>query len=258
MAGRFRVGHRREPQQEPEQRQISLNAAPALKEYGLTDFRFRHLHPRRRPQGCRSKLSASRMPAGPTAHSPITSCRPDAQGMIGDQGCVAQRARAVFSRQYSGGRRLRQTDRHVGGRAARACACLPLPGGNAGKSPVLPQYLPTQARVKNTIKYVLGPVGLAKINAPLPRSWWTSTPAPKWLLGNYQTSGRSGHADGDLLSHAANRRRNSATDRGRTAERAPQPGSPHRDCAGPIFDKRTGPMVVIAAGAISQGEAKRC
>ena len=35
----------------------------------------------------------------------------------------------------------------------------------------------------------------------------------------------------------------------------PQPGSPIA-IAGPIFDKRTGPIVVIATGTISQGEAR--
>jgi hypothetical protein len=37
---------------------------------------------------------------------------------------------------------------------------LPLPAGNARNLPILPQYLPKSGYVRNTWKYVLGPVGL--------------------------------------------------------------------------------------------------
>ena len=44
---------------------------------------------------------------------------------------------------------------------------LPLPPGNARNLPVLPQYLPKPGYVKNTAKYVVGPIGLEKITSPL-------------------------------------------------------------------------------------------
>ena len=47
---------------------------------------------------------------------------------------------------------------------------LPKPVGSAGKLPPLRSYLPTLGFEKNTTKYILGPVALGRIGAPLPAS----------------------------------------------------------------------------------------
>src|SRR6266581_5970490 len=44
---------------------------------------------------------------------------------------------------------------------------LPLPQGGARNLPSLPTYLPKQAYVKNTAKYILGPLALDKIGSPI-------------------------------------------------------------------------------------------
>src|SRR5438105_11419304 len=70
---------------------------------------------------------------------------------------------------------------------------LPLPPGNTRNLPGLPAYLPKSGYVKNTAKYVVGPVGLEKINAPLPAQLVDFSVGAEVALGTYQT------ADGDAI-----------------------------------------------------------
>jgi hypothetical protein len=132
---------------------------------------------------------------------------------------------------------------------------LPLPPGNARNLPVLPQYLPKLGYVKNTAKYVLGPVGLEKISSPLSAQLVDFSVGAEVALGTYQTE--DGSATLMLISYptpqiAAERLRQIDAARESNAQRQ---GTPAIQNAGTIFDKRTGPMVVLAAGTISQSEA---
>lgn len=135
---------------------------------------------------------------------------------------------------------------------------LPLPAGSAQKLPGLPTYLPREAYVKNSAKYVVGPVALEKISAPIPASLVDFNAGAEVVLGNYRNSG--GEATLMLISYptpqiaAEHLRRIEAA--AHTAS-TPQPAaSPALADVGPIFDKRTGPIVVIATGPLSQSEAK--
>ena len=132
---------------------------------------------------------------------------------------------------------------------------LPLPPGNTRNLPGLPAYLPKSGYVKNTAKYVVGPVGLEKINAPLPAQLVDFSVGAEVALGTYQT------ADGDailMLIYYPTPQIAAEHLRRIDAARQPnaQPGSAPILSPGPIFDKRTGPMVVVATGAISEGEAR--
>jgi hypothetical protein len=133
---------------------------------------------------------------------------------------------------------------------------LPRPAGNTGNLPSLPQYLPKSGYVKNTAKYVVGPVGLEKIGAPLSAQLVDFNSSAEVALGTYQTA--DGVATLMLIAYptpqlAAEHLRK--IDAANQASPQPQAGSPIA-IAGPIFDKRTGPMLVIANGTISQGEAR--
>ena len=137
---------------------------------------------------------------------------------------------------------------------------LPLPEGSARNLPILPQYLPKTNYVKNTAKYVMGPVGLEKINAPLSRDLVDFGSNAEVAMGTYQTS--DGLATLMLIEYpnpqvAAMELRK--IDAANQSKAPPQAGSPNTSAAPsalPIFDKRTGPIVVIATGTISQGEAR--
>jgi hypothetical protein len=129
---------------------------------------------------------------------------------------------------------------------------LPRPAGNTGNLPSLPQYL----HVKNTANSVVGPVGLEKIGAPLSAQLVDFNSSAEVALGTYQTA--DGVATLMLIAYptpqlAAEHLRK--IDAANQASAQPQAGSPIA-IAGPIFDKRTGPMLVIANGTISLGEAR--
>jgi hypothetical protein len=133
---------------------------------------------------------------------------------------------------------------------------LPLPTGNTRNLPILPQYLPKAGYVKNSAKYVVGPAGLEKISAPLSAQLVDFNASTEVALGNYQTA--DGVATLMLIEYptpqlaAEHLRRIDAANQ---ANGQAQAGSP-KAIADPIFDKRTGPIVVIATGAISPGEAR--
>ena len=133
---------------------------------------------------------------------------------------------------------------------------LPLPAGNTRNLPGLPAYLPPQSYVKNTAKYVLGSVALQNLDAPVPASLVDFSSGAEVVLGNYNSSG--GEATLMLISYptpqiaADHLRRIEAStpqNNGSVASSAPM-------LANPIFDKRTGPILVVVAGPLSQAEAK--
>src|SRR4029077_2114656 len=131
---------------------------------------------------------------------------------------------------------------------------LPLPTGNTRNLPILPQYLPKSGYVKNTAKYILGPVGLEKISAPLSPPLVDFSASTEVALGNYQTA--DGIATLMLIEYPTPQL---AAEHLRQIDAANQAKAQARNSAanaGPIFAKRTGPIVAIATGAISSGEAR--
>jgi len=130
---------------------------------------------------------------------------------------------------------------------------LPSLGGNSAKLPGLPAYLPRAGYVKNTAKYVVGPVTLRKLEAPIPAELIDFAAGAEVVLGRYQTAG--GDATLILVNYPTNQ---IAADHLQKLESArQQSGSSQGIATGrPFFDKRTGPILVIASGSLSQGEAK--
>lgn len=134
---------------------------------------------------------------------------------------------------------------------------LPLAAGETRNIPTLAAYLPTQGRVINSIKYVVGPVGLAKINAPLPTDLVDFSVGAEAAEAKYQTS--SGEATLMVISYptpqiaAQNLQRMDAARQpnGQSQSNNAQPAS-----GDSYFDRRSGPIVAVAAGALSHGEAK--
>jgi hypothetical protein len=143
---------------------------------------------------------------------------------------------------------------------------LPLPAGNSRNLPSLPAYLPKVGYVKNTAKYVVGPVGLEKISSPLPAQLVDFSVGSEVAMGTYQTS--DGQATLILISYptpqiAAEHLRQLDAARQSTPQHKESIATPNTPpvnllpvTMGPVFDKRTGPMLVIATGAISSAEAK--
>jgi hypothetical protein len=166
---------------------------------------------------------------------------------------------------------------------------LPLPPGTTGNLPGLPAYLPTQSYAKNSAKYVVGPVALQNLNAPIPADLVDFNAGAEVVLGKYNTSG--GEATLTLISYptpqiaaehlrridaarqpnpqasqawsaqSSNARpsdaqQSNAQQSGLSQPNLTQPGGSSLTNLGPIYDKRSGPIVVAVTGPISPSEAK--
>jgi len=134
---------------------------------------------------------------------------------------------------------------------------IPLPQGGARNLPSLPTYLPKQAYVKNTAKYILGPLALDKIGSPISPELVDFGAGAEIIQGTYESSG--GQATLVLISYptpqiAAEHLRRIEAAHAPNAQ--PAAGTPPVVDAGTFSDKRSGPLVAIAAGPFSQSEAK--
>ena len=232
----------------------SVNSA-LLKEYGFTDFAAATYT---RDDGRKVRLKAARFDDTSGAYGAFTFYKMPQMltEKIGDQG-AALNERVLFYR----GNIL--VDADFGKLTAMSAAelrelasLLPLPAGNTRNLPGLPAYLPTQSYVKNSAKYVVGSIGLEKINAPLPAQLVDFTAGAEVVLGNYNSSG--GLAALMLISYPTPQ---IAAERLRRIDAAMQPGTAVKPDGGTpleqahVFTKRTGPILVVASGPLSSSEA---
>jgi hypothetical protein len=139
------------------------------------------------------------------------------------------------------------------GELRELASLLPEAQGPAKNLPILPTYLPKQSYVKNSAKYVIGPVGLARAGSPIPEQVVGFDQGAEVVIGKYNTSG--GTATLMLISYptpaiAGERLRRI----GALNENPPANSNP--ELASPFEAKRTGPMVVLTAGRIPSSEAK--
>jgi hypothetical protein len=131
---------------------------------------------------------------------------------------------------------------------------LILPGGPERNAPSLPQYLPQQAYVKNSVKYALGPGALIAAGSPLPVDLVQfGGRSAEVAEGKYSTS--RGTATLMLIEYPTPQ---IAAERSRAFAALNQNPPPATDVtlAAPFTIKRSGPIVVLLAGQISSGEAR--
>lgn len=133
---------------------------------------------------------------------------------------------------------------------------LPKPPGSAGNLPPLPNYLPKQVDTKNA-KYVLGPVALDRIGSPLPVPLVDFKSGAEVVMANYQA--KLGDSTLMLIEYPTPQL---AAEKLRQLDATHQPttqtkGMPSLLDVAPFFDKRTGPILVIAAGPLSASEANK-
>src|SRR5580658_1212363 len=136
---------------------------------------------------------------------------------------------------------------------------LPQAEGNKNSPPSLPNYLPRRLSPgnleKNTTKYIMGPLALGRIGSPLPASMVDFKSDAEVVIGKYAVT--AGDATLMLIEYpnpqiAAERLRQIDASHHVTQQ---QPGVASIVDVGPFYDARTGPIVVIAAGPLSRGEA---
>lgn len=124
---------------------------------------------------------------------------------------------------------------------------IALPSGPARNLPSLPLYLPRQAYIPNTAKYVVGPLGLGKVNAPIDAQTVDFARGAEVALGQYNSG--SGTATLTLISYPTPQ---IAGDRLRAIDAA----HPAQESAPLFLTRRSGPLVAIVTGAVSSREAK--
>ena len=130
---------------------------------------------------------------------------------------------------------------------------LPRPGGNSGNLPSFIEFLPRRGYVANTQKYANGPLALNALQTPVSADLVDFATSPEVTTAHYSTS--SGEATLMLIYYptpqlaAEHLRRIDAAHQSAQS----QPGAPN---APSFFDKRTGPIIAIASGGISDSDAK--
>lgn len=238
--------------------QTSTNPAVAdavntdvLKEYGFGDFEAATYT---RDDGRKLTLKAARFADASGAYGAFTFYKMPQMLIekIGDQG-ASLNERVLF---YRGNILIDAVFRQLSAMSAaelrELASDLPLPSGSTGKLPGLPAYLPRQSYVKNSAKYVLGPATLEKVNSPIPAEFVDFSRGGEVVLGNYNASG--GEATLVLVSYPTPQIAGESLRKIEAAQNPQQPGSSL--LPRPIFEKRTGPIVVVAAGPFSPSEAK--
>lgn len=242
--------------------QTSSDAAKAdptngavLKEYRFSDFASATYT---RDDGRMLKIRAARFADASGAFGAYTFyLSPDmTKEDFGDQG-VSMGNRALFYRgsvlidaQFS------QETAMSAAELRELAGDLPRPGGSSGNLPTFIEFLPRKDYVANTQKYVMGPMALASLQSPISADLVDFAASSEVTLARYTTP--SGEATLMLISYPTPQL---AADHLRRIDVAHQLAQPQSGVstiagAGTFFDKRTGPIVAIATGGISDSDAK--
>jgi hypothetical protein len=229
--------------------------AALLKEYGFTGFESADY---KSDDGRTLKIRAARFADASGAFGAYTFyLQPEmAREQIGDQGASSDR-RVLF---YRGHILIDAVFSQMSAMSAASlrelAGNLPRPPGNSGNLPPILAFMPHHGYQANTEKYAEGPLGVGAIDAPLPASLVDFNTSPEVALGKYATP--SGQATLMLIEYPTPAL---AIEHLRQIDAAnhaaqPQAGVEAVENAGPFFDKRTGPIIAIAAGPISQNDAQ--
>ena len=218
-----------------------------LEEYGFRDFQAASYT---RDDGRKLSLKAARFADASGAFGAFTYYQTPAmlEEKIGDQ-AASLNERVLF---YRGNILIDAVFERLSAMSAaelrELAASLPLPPGETRNLPVLHAYLPRPSFIRNSAKYVLGPVTLERVNSPISADLVDFSRGAEVVLGNYNAS--AGEATLILISYPTPQIAADHLRRIEAAFRNP-PGN-----AAATYEKRTGPIVVVAEGPLSVSEAK--
>jgi hypothetical protein len=243
------------PQASKEAAAADPTNAALLKEYGFTDFESAAY---KSDDGRTLKIRAARFADASGAFGAYSFyLQPEmAREEIGDQGASLNQ-RVLFYRGHIVVEAVFSQLSVMSAAGLRELAgVLPRPGGNAGELPPVLAFMPHHGYQTNTEKYAEGPRALGAIASPLPADLVDFSASPEVVLGQYSTPG--GEATLLLIQYpnptlaAEHLRRINAA----YHAAPPQAGVAAIENVGPFFDKRTGPIIAIAAGPLSQSDAQ--
>ena len=229
--------------------------AALLKEYGFTDFEAATY---KSDDGRTLKIRAARFADASGAFGAYAFyLQPEmAREEIGDQGASLNQ-RVLFYRGHIVVEAVFSQLSVMSAAGLRELAgVLPRPGGNAGNLPPILAFMPHHGYARNTEKYAEGPLALAAIASPLPAYLVDFSASPEVVLGEYSTPG--GEATLMLIEYPTPALAAEHLRRIDAAHHAAQPQAGVADIenVGPFFDRRTGPIIAIAAGPLSQSDAQ--
>ena len=229
--------------------------AALLKEYGLTDVESATY---KSDDGRTLKIRAARFADASGAFGAYSFyLQPEmAREEIGDQGASLNQ-RVLFYRGHILVDAVFSQLSVMSAAGLRELAgVLPRPSGNAGNLPPILAFMPHHGYSANTEKYAEGPLALVAIESPLPAELVDFSASPEVVLGRYSTS--SGEATLMLIEYPTPALAAEHLRRIDAAHHAAQPqaGVATIENLGPFFDKRTGPIIAIAAGPLSQSDAQ--
>ncbi|HZD92883.1 MAG TPA: DUF6599 family protein [Candidatus Sulfotelmatobacter sp.] len=121
---------------------------------------------------------------------------------------------------------------------------LPRTQGNTAALPVLPGNLPSQSRIANSIRYIVGPEALARLGVPIPAQMIDFSKSPEVAMAKYRTS--AGEATLTIIGYPTPQ---IAREKLAALQSAPPPG-------GPFQFKRSGPFLAAVNGNIPADEAQ--
>jgi len=228
--------------------------ASVLREYRFTDFASATY---KRDDGRTLKIRAARFEDASGAFGAYTFyLQPEmSREKIGDEGASLGQ-RVVFYRGHILVDALFSQESAMSGAELRDLAgALPRPGGSAGAMPPVLNYMPQRGYVRNTQKYVEGPLALASLAPPISTELVDFPASAEVTTGRYNTAG--GEASLMLIYYTNPQvaiEHIKRMDAAFQQAQAPAGVSAVRR-AGSFSYSRTGPIIAIASGPISASDA---
>src|SRR5216684_3087073 len=227
--------------------------AAILKEFGFTDFASSTYI---RDDGRTLKLRAARFTdASGAVGAYLFYLVPGMQREeIGDDKGVSLGQRVLFRRGHTLIDARFSSESPMSGAQLRELAGeLPRPSGSVGSLPPVLSYMPHIGFIENTEKYAMGPAALNALAPPILADLVDFKASPEVTLGRYSTS--SGEATLMLIYYPTPQL---AADHLRRIDAAHQrkPGESSVENSGEFYDKRSGPIIAIAAGPVSERDAR--
>jgi hypothetical protein len=172
---------------------------------------------------------------------------------IGDQAAFLGQRVLFYRKNVLVDAQFSQESAMSGEQMRKLARALPRPSGNSANLPTFIEFMPRRGYIANTQKYVMGPTALAALAPPVSADLVDFNASSEVTLARYNTS--SGEATLILISYPTPQLAADHLNRINAAHQ-PQTGVPSSENAGSFFCKRTGPIVVIASGGVSDSDAK--
>jgi hypothetical protein len=220
--------------------------AALLKEYGFTDFEGATYT---RDDGRKLTIKAARFEDASGAYGAFTFYKsPEMLNeKIGDQG-YSLNERVLF---YRGNILVDALFEKLSAMSAaelrELAGELALPAGTTANLPGLPTYLPKDSYIKNTARYVVGPIALEKTGAPLSGAYVDFSKGAEVVLGDYNLNGNATRLM--LIGYPTPQIAAAQLARIESARQAGQLGMLQMSI------RRTGPILVLVSG-LSSNDAK--